>query len=131
MKKKFFFLFLLLFAISMAGCGQEEEMEGYHIEYLNNAKDAIVKVPYEPKSTERASLIEELLIVLWSDSESVEYRKPIPTFLKMTAGDDCAVSTCSPPPTLPMKALPAAYEGAAGVSLRTDVHPSPPTVAGI
>lgn len=83
MKKKFFFLFLLLFAISMAGCGQEEEMEGYHIEYLNNAKDAIVKVPYEPKSTERASLIEELLIVLWSDSESVEYRKPIPNDVEL------------------------------------------------
>lgn len=78
MKKKLFFLFLLLFTICMTGCGQEEEIEGYHIEYLNNAKDAIVKVPYEPRNTERAALIEEFLIVLWSDSESVEYRKPIP-----------------------------------------------------
>lgn len=78
MKKKLFCLFLLLFTICMTGCGQEEEIEGYHIEYLNNAKDAIVKVPYEPRNTERAALIEEFLIVLWSDSESVEYRKPIP-----------------------------------------------------
>ena len=83
MKKKLLFLFLLLFTLCMIGCGREEEIEGYHIEYLNNAKDAIVKVAYEPESTERAALIEELLIVLWSDSESVEYRKPIPNDVEL------------------------------------------------
>lgn len=83
MKKKLCFFFLLLFTLCMIGCGREEEIEGYHIEYLNNAKDAIIKVPYEPKSTERAALIEEFLIVLWSDSESVEYRKPIPNDVEL------------------------------------------------
>ena len=83
MKKKFLFLFLLLFAICLAGCGQEEAVEGYHIEYLNNEKDAIVKVPYEPKSTEKAALIEEFLIVLWSASKSVEYRQPIPNDVEL------------------------------------------------
>lgn len=83
MKKKLFFLFLLIFTVCMAGCGQEETIEGYHIEYLNNAKDAIVKVPYEPKNTEKNALIEEFLIVLWSDSESVEYRKPIPNDVEL------------------------------------------------
>ena len=83
MKKKFLFLFLLLFAICLTGCGKEEAVEGYHIEYLNNEKDAIVKVPYEPKSTEKAALIEEFLIVLWSDSKSVEYRKPIPNDVEL------------------------------------------------
>lgn len=83
MKKKFFSLFLLLISICMMGCRQEEQIEGYHIEYLNNEKDAIVKVPYEPKSTEKAELIEEFLIVLWSDSENVEYRKPIPNDVEL------------------------------------------------
>jgi len=83
MKKKFLFLFLLLFVICLTGCGREEAVEGYHIEYLNNEKDAIVKVPYEPKSTEKAALIEEFLIVLWSDSKSVEYRKPIPNDVEL------------------------------------------------
>ena len=83
MKKKLFFLFLFLFLASISGCGQEEEIEGYHIEYLNNEKDAIVKVPYAPKSTEKASLIEEFLIALWSDSGSVEYRKPMPNDVEL------------------------------------------------
>lgn len=83
MKKKLIFLFLLLFTIGIAGCGKEEAVEGYHIEYLNNEKDAIVKVPYVPKSTEKEALIKEFLIVLWSDSKNVEYRKPIPNDVEL------------------------------------------------
>lgn len=83
MKKKLFFLFLLILTVSMTGCGQGEEIDGYHIEYLNNEKDAIVKVPYEPQSTEKEDLIKEFLIVLWSDSENVEYRKPIPNDVEL------------------------------------------------
>jgi len=82
MKKKFLLL-LLLFVICLSGCGKEEAVEGYHIEYLNNEKDAIVKVPYEPKSTEKVALIEEFLIVLWSNSKSIEYRKPIPNDVEL------------------------------------------------
>ena len=83
MKKKLFFLFVLILAICLAGCGQEKEIEGYHIQYLNNEKDAIVKVAYEPKSTDIAGLIQEFLIVLWSDSENVDYRKPIPNDVEL------------------------------------------------
>ncbi|MBQ8279203.1 MAG: GerMN domain-containing protein [Roseburia sp.] len=83
MKKKLFFLLLLVLTVLMTACEQEEQVSGYHIEYLNNEKDAIVKVPYEPENTEKEALIKELLIVLWSDSENVEYRKPIPNDVEL------------------------------------------------
>lgn len=83
MKKKLFFLFIFVLTVFMSACEQEEQIDGYHIEYLNNAKDAIVKVPYEPKNTEKNALIEEFLIVLWSDSENVDYRKPIPNDVEL------------------------------------------------
>lgn len=77
MKKKLFFLFLFFSMVCLMGCKREENGERYYIEYLNNAKDAIVKVPYEPENTETEALIEEFLILLWSDSGNVDYRKPI------------------------------------------------------
>lgn len=83
MKKKLFFLFLFLLTVCLIGCKREEGREGYYIEYLNNAKDAIVKVPYEPENTEIEALVEELLILLWSDSASVDYRKPIPNDVEL------------------------------------------------
>ncbi len=83
MKKKLLFLLLLVCLLCMTGCRPKQPVEGYYIEYLNNAKDAIVKVPYEPDNTERAALIEEFLIVLWSDSENVNYRKPIPNNVEL------------------------------------------------
>lgn len=83
MKKKLFFLLLFMFTMCMTGCGQEQEIEGYHIQYLNNEKDAIVKVAYEPKSTDVTGLIQEFLVVLWSDSENVDYRKPIPNDVEL------------------------------------------------
>lgn len=83
MKKKLFFLFMLSFVIYLAGCRTKKEMDGYHIQYLNNEKDAIVKVAYEPKSTDVAGLIHEFLVVLWSDSENVDYRKPIPNDVEL------------------------------------------------
>lgn len=83
MKKKLFFLFLVLFTVCLTGCKREEDGEGYYIEYLNNAKDAIVKVPYEPENTEMEALIEEFLILLWSDSGNVDYRKPIPNDVEL------------------------------------------------
>ena len=83
MKKKFLFFLLSVLAMCLLGCKPVKEVEGYHIEYLNNEKDAIVKVPYEPKSMEQIALIEEFLIALWSDSESIEYRKPIPNNVEL------------------------------------------------
>ena len=83
MKKKFLFFLLLVLTMSLSGCKSNEEIEGYHIEYLNNTKDAIVKVPYEPQSVEKIDLIEEFLILLWSDSGSIDYRKPIPNNVEL------------------------------------------------
>lgn len=83
MKRKLFFLLLLVFVMCMAGCMPIENTEGYYIEYLNNDKDAIVKVPYEPDNTEMEALVKELLIVLWSNSESISYRKPIPNDVEL------------------------------------------------
>ena len=75
--KKYFFI-LLTFVMLFMGCGKQQEMGKYHIEYLNKQKDEIVKVTYEPKSSETVDLMKEFLIVLCSDSENVDYRKPIP-----------------------------------------------------
>lgn len=83
MKKKLFFFLLLMLVICIEGCMPSENTEGYYIEYLNNDKDAIVKVPYEPQSTEMEELVKELLIVLWSNSESISYRKPIPNDVEL------------------------------------------------
>lgn len=83
MKKKLFLLLSLFLVLCQMGCGREREIEGYHIEYLNNEKDAIVKVPYEPKSSDLKGMIEEFLIILWSDSENVDYRKPIPNDVEL------------------------------------------------
>jgi len=83
MKKKLFFLLSFFFVVCMAGCGREKEIEGYYIEYLNSSKDAIVKVPYEPISSDLEGMVEEFLIVLWSDSENVDYRKPIPNDVEL------------------------------------------------
>lgn len=70
------FVVTLLFAA--AGCGEGQKQSAYHIEYLNNDKTRIVDMPYEPKASDTDGLIRELLAVLSSDSEHVEYRKPIP-----------------------------------------------------
>ncbi|MBR5127560.1 MAG: GerMN domain-containing protein [Roseburia sp.] len=83
MKKKLFFLLTFFLVLCTAGCSRENEIEGYHIEYLNSSKDAIVKVPYEPVSSDLKGMIEEFLIVLWSDSDNVNYRKPIPNDVEL------------------------------------------------
>ena len=55
--------------------------------------------------------------------------RPLMTTLKMTVRDDCAVSGCCPPPTLPVNSLTpcflAGVGGGWGVSLWTDVHHPP------
>lgn len=78
MKKKWYVLFLLVLGLLLAGCSKEEPISGYHVEYLNKDKTEIVRVGYEPQNTDVNELIAEFLVVLSSDSENVEYRKPIP-----------------------------------------------------
>ena len=77
MKKKWYFLFLMMMML-VVGCQKDELVSSYHVAYLNKDKTEIVKVGYEPKNLAVNDLIAEFLIVLCSDSDNVEYRKPIP-----------------------------------------------------
>lgn len=84
MLNRTFILFPLLLVVLVSGCGEEQEIGAYHIEYLNKEKTRIVDVPYEPRATDTKELIPEFLAVLSSDSDNVEYRKPIPNDVEVT-----------------------------------------------
>lgn len=75
----------LVFTTVFTGCGGPKEMSAYHIEYLNNEKNRIVPVEYEPQATETDDLIREFLVALCSDADNVEYRKPIPSDVEVTS----------------------------------------------
>ena len=74
----------ILAVILLTGCGNNEVASEYHIEYLNKEKTKIVDVPYEPQASDTQGLIEEFLAKLSSDSDNVEYRKPIPNGVEVT-----------------------------------------------
>lgn len=77
-------IFLLILPFVLWGCGTEEVESAYHIEYLNKEKSRIVEVSYEPEAEDADGLIREFLRVLSSDSDNVEYRKPIPNNVEVT-----------------------------------------------
>ena len=56
----------------------------YHIEYLNKDKNRLVEEPYEPSATDTDGMIKEFLAKLSSDSDNVDYRKPIPNDVEIT-----------------------------------------------
>ncbi len=68
----------------LSGCGGAPEESTYYIEYLNKEKTAIVPVAYEPESTRTGDLIREFLAALCSDTDEVEYRKPVPSDVEIT-----------------------------------------------
>lgn len=68
----------------LSGCGGVPEESTYYIEYLNKEKTAIVPVAYEPESTRTGDLIREFLAALCSDTDEVEYRKPVPSDVEIT-----------------------------------------------
>lgn len=78
MKKKRFLLLFLCLAFLLAGCEKTEETGSFSVTYLNKEKTGIVHASYEPTSAETDELIQELLKVLSSDTDNVEYKKPIP-----------------------------------------------------
>lgn len=69
---------------ALCGCGGMPEKSTYYIEYLNKEKTAIVPVAYEPSSTRTGDLIREFLAALCSDTDEVEYRKPVPSDVEIT-----------------------------------------------
>ena len=86
MEKKMIVLLLgcILAVVLLAGCENNEVDSEYHIEYLNKEKTKIVEVPYEPKASDTEGMIKEFLAKLSSDSDNVEYRKPIPNEVEVT-----------------------------------------------
>ena len=74
----------LLAALLLTGCDSTGEADGYYIEYLNKEKTGIVKVPYEPETADTNVLIGDFLRMLSSDSDNVEYKKPIPNNVEIT-----------------------------------------------
>lgn len=62
----------------LAGCEQKEETASYSITYLNKEKTGIMHASYEPAASDTEALIAEFLKMLSSDTDNVEYKKPIP-----------------------------------------------------
>lgn len=80
-----FWVLLLIAVTYVTGCQNESTVSTYHIEYLNKDKSRIVQAPYEPEATDTEGLIREFLAVLCSDSDNVEYKKPIPNGVEVTS----------------------------------------------
>ena len=82
MRKLSFLWVIVLALLLLGGCGNDTDAESdYYIYYMNKDKTKIVMQPYELKADADAPtevLIEELLDVLATDVDSVEYVKPIP-----------------------------------------------------
>ena len=81
---KKFMILLPLCLLFLTGCDTGQVSSDYHIEYLNKEKTKIVDVPYVPTETTKEGMIKEFLAALSSDSENVEYRKPIPNDVEVT-----------------------------------------------
>ena len=75
---------LMFLSGSLAACGRQTEQSAYHIEYLNKDKNRLVEEPYEPSATDTDGMIKEFLAKLSSDSDNVDYRKPIPNDVEIT-----------------------------------------------
>ena len=75
---------LMFLSGSLAACGRQTEQSAYHIEYLNKDKNRLVEEPYEPSATDTDGMIKEFLAKLSSDSDNVDYRKPIPNDVETT-----------------------------------------------
>lgn len=80
-----FCVLLLITMMCVTGCKSESAVSEYHIEYLNKDKSRIVQIAYEPEATDTDGLIREFLAVLCSDSDNVEYKKPIPNGVEVTS----------------------------------------------
>lgn len=84
---------LLLLAACLCACrtaatGQTQaetgsSERGMKMYYLNKGTTRVVSEEYVPENTEQQELLKELLGVLQTDPENVEYRKPISTEVKV------------------------------------------------
>ena len=81
---RIFAVLAMLCPLIAAGCGNRAETGAYHIEYLNKDKSRILQESYDPQASDTDGMIREFLAMLSSDSENVEYRKPIPGDVEVT-----------------------------------------------
>lgn len=80
----FFAVLTYMALLVTGGCGNASGDSEYHIEYLNKEKTKIIQIPYETETTMTDELISEFITVLSTDSDNVEYKKPIPTGVMIT-----------------------------------------------
>lgn len=84
MTKKMVFLFLVLFVVFSAGCGekneQSEEKERYSIYYVNREETKIKEFAYYTASKEPLKVLGELIQVLAQAPDNVNYHETISNF---------------------------------------------------
>lgn len=82
MKKLAKLLCMMLILTLLSGCGEQKPKEAetfeYHIYYMNKEQTKIVEQPYDMDAENTESMIDELLLALITDTDSVEYKKPLP-----------------------------------------------------
>ena len=87
MKKIAGWLSFILLVSLFTGCGrQETDDPAYHIYYLNKEKTKVVEQPYDLKEGKTEDMIATLLDALCTNTDSVEYQKPVPGDVTIT---DC------------------------------------------
>lgn len=83
LRKKIPIGLLCICLIFAAACGNNTKKSdadtGYRISYINKDITRIVEKTYRPKETKQKLLVQELLDVLATEPDSVDYRKPIPS----------------------------------------------------
>ena len=85
MKKIAGWLSFILLVSLFTGCGrQETDDSAYHIYYLNKEKTKVVEQPYDLKEGKTEDMIATLLDALCTNTDSVEYQKPVPGDVTIT-----------------------------------------------
>lgn len=85
MKKIAGWLGFILLVSLFTGCGrQETDDPAYHIYYLNKEKTKVVEQPYDLKEGKTEDMIATLLDALCTNTDSVEYQKPVPGDVTIT-----------------------------------------------
>lgn len=82
MKKIVCSIILILSFLMLVGCDKKESIKvsdgEYNLYFINNLETKLVKESYQPKSTEKEELVEELLVALHNGPSDVTNKKTIP-----------------------------------------------------
>lgn len=87
MKKLAKLLCVALACALIGGCGKQQTEptadSEYHIYYMNKEQTKIVEQPYDMTAEDTDGMIEEFLSALATDTNSVDYRKPLPSNVEL------------------------------------------------